>query len=157
MDAELRDLYQEVIIDHGRHPRNFRRLEGDSRCRQGFNPLCGDQLELCLRLDDEGRIDEIAFQGQGCAISIASASMLSEVLKGRSKAEAEAMFDTFHRLLTGDPGVDTEPLGKLRVLAGVREFPARIKCATLAWHALMAALGPEDKKPGNQEPVSTEQ
>ncbi|MBV1789832.1 SUF system NifU family Fe-S cluster assembly protein [Marinobacterium sp. D7] len=155
MDDELRELYQQVIIDHGRHPRNFRRIEGDCRCRQGYNPLCGDQLELCLQRDAQGQITDVAFQGQGCAISMASASMLSEVVKGKTPAEAERMFDAFHRLLTGEEGAEQgaelESLGKLRVLAGVREFPSRIKCATLAWHALMAAL-----EPGNDEPVTTE-
>ncbi|GGC05935.1 iron-sulfur cluster assembly scaffold protein [Marinobacterium zhoushanense] len=151
MDAELRELYQQVIIDHGRHPRNFRRLEGGCSCRQGFNPLCGDQLELCLQRDAQGRITDVAFQGQGCAISMASASMLSERVKGKTEAEARQMFDLFHRLLTGEEGAELESLGKLRVLAGVREFPSRIKCATLAWHALLAAL-----EPGDDEPVTTE-
>lgn len=151
MDDELRDLYQEVIIDHGRHPRNFRKLEGDCRCQQGLNPLCGDQLELCVELGDDGRIADIGFQGQGCAISVASASLLSEALKGKTPDEAAQMFEAFHHLLTGDKAADEALLGKLRVLAGVREFPSRIKCATLSWHALMAALKPEDTPP-----VSTE-
>lgn len=155
MDPNLRELYQEVIIDHGRHPRNFRLLEGSSRCQKGYNPLCGDHLEICLHLAqaDSGPevIDDIAFQGEGCAISVASASLMTECLKGKTPAQARALFERFHRLLTEPEAADLSALGKLRVLAGVREFPIRIKCATLAWHALKAAL----EQPGTATDAST--
>lgn len=143
MNDELRELYQEVIIDHGRRPRNFHKPDDYSHHQQGYNPLCGDQLELFIQLDESSepaRIANIAFLGQGCAISMASASLLTELLKGKTVAEAQALFDQFHQLLTGPEGSSPPALGKLRVLAGVREFPSRIKCATLAWHALKEAL-----------------
>jgi nitrogen fixation NifU-like protein len=152
--ADLRDLYQEVVLDHGRRPRNFGPLPDANRHAQGFNPLCGDQLTLHLKIDDNGRIEQARFEGSGCAISTASASLMTEALKGRSADEAQALFAAFHSLLTGDesrPAVTQAPaLGKLLVLAGVREFPMRIKCATLAWHTLDAALQQVN------EPVSTE-
>ncbi|MFZ2855280.1 MAG: SUF system NifU family Fe-S cluster assembly protein [Rhodocyclaceae bacterium] len=136
----LRDLYQEVIIDHSRRPRNFGPPAAHNRRAEGFNPLCGDQLTLYLRVAD-GIIEAAGFEGSGCAISTASASLLSEALPGKSIAEAEALFAAFHDLVTGAaPAPDAAPLGKLQVLAGVQEFPARIKCATLAWHTLRAAL-----------------
>lgn len=141
--SELRDLYQEVIIDHGRRPRNFGPLPGHNHHAEGFNRLCGDRLTLYLKVVD-GIIEDVRFEGAGCAISTASASLMCEALKGKSEAEAEAMFGRFHEMLTdGDAQraiAQAAPLGKLQVLAGVREFPARIKCATLAWHTLRAAL-----------------
>jgi nitrogen fixation NifU-like protein len=149
--AYLHDLYQEVIIDHGRQPRNFGPLPDANRRANGFNPLCGDQLVLYLKVV-AGIIEDIRFEGSGCAISTASASLMSEALKGKSEAEAAALFESFHALVTGQeatPGA--APLGKLEVLAGVKEFPARVKCATLAWHTLQAALH------GSGEPVSSEQ
>ena len=151
---DLRDLYQEVIIDHGRRPRNFGALAGANRCAEGFNPLCGDRIMLYLKTRD-GVIEDVRFEGVGCAISTASASLMSDALKGRTEAEAKALFDGFHALVTGQaessgtkPG--GVPLGKLEVLAGVAEFPTRVKCATLAWHTLLAALQ------GETAPASTE-
>lgn len=146
----LRELYQEVILDHSKNPRNFRQLEGASHVAKGHNPLCGDRLTLYVVLED-GVITDVAFQGAGCAISTASASMLTERLKGKTEAEAEKIFGAFHELLTGkDPVAGDEELGKLAVFAGVREFPVRVKCATLAWHTLKAALSQ------HEEAVSTE-
>lgn len=148
--SDLRDLYQEVIFDHNRNPRNFYRMDGANRTAEGFNPLCGDRLTLYLKVED-GRIAEVSFQGSGCAISTASASLMTEALKGLSIEEADRMFHGFHDLITQEHGGDvTVDLGKLEVLSGVREFPTRVKCATLAWHTLNAAL--EDK----DEPVTTE-
>lgn len=149
MTTDLRDLYQEVIIDHGRRPRNFGPLPGANRQAEGFNPLCGDRLTLYLKVAG-GIIEEARFEGAGCAISTASASLMTEALKGRSAAEAEALFGRFHDLVTGASGGEGCALGKLEVLAGVREFPARVKCATLAWHTLQAALHDE------RQAVSTE-
>lgn len=150
---ELRDLYQEVILDHSKKPRNYRELEGATHRAEGYNPLCGDRFTVFLRLDDE-IIEDVSFQGKGCAISTASASMMTGLLKGKTRQEAKAMFGAFHELVTGqkapvDAGGPME-LGKLGVFAGVQEFPVRVKCATLAWHTLHAAL--ENK----QEAVSTE-
>ncbi len=145
--TDLRELYQEVVIDHSRHPRNFGPLPDASHQAEGDNPLCGDHLKLYLRLAG-GVIEELRFEGAGCAISTASASLMTEALKGRTVAEAQALFDGFHAMLTGEKA--HAPLGKLEVLGGVREFPARIKCATLAWHTLQAALR------GETRPASTE-
>ena len=147
MNPELRDLYQEVIVDHSKRPRNFRKLDG-ARSAEGFNPLCGDKVTVYVSLED-GVLKEVTFQGSGCAISTASASVMTEVLKGKSVADAERIFETFHSLVTKGPQPSAE-LGKLAVFAGVREFPSRVKCAVLAWHTLRAALG------GEQQPVSTE-
>lgn len=150
--SELMDLYQEVILDHNKQPRNRGTLPDADREAKGDNPLCGDQLTLYLKMDGE-RISEIRFEGRGCAISVASASLMTETVKGKSQEEAAALYESFHELLTGDPSVVAEAgaeLGKLRVFEGVREFPVRVKCATLAWHTLMAALEGED------EPVTTE-
>ena len=140
MTTDLRDLYQDVIVDHGRRPRNFGRLEHASHRAEGYNPLCGDRLTLYLRLSGEV-IAEAGFEGVGCAISTASASLMTEALKGKTIAEAEALFAGFHALLT-DSGAAAVPvpLGKLQALAGVRAYPSRVKCATLAWHTLHAAL-----------------
>ena len=152
MITDLYSLYQDVILDHNRRPRNFRALEGFSQHADGYNPLCGDKVTIYLQMKD-GRINDISFQGSGCAISTASASLLTETLKGKTRAEAEALFESFHDLLTGkDSGNSSElgGLGKLEVFSGVSEFPARVKCATLAWHTLRSAL---DKK---SEVVSTE-
>lgn len=137
---EIRDLYQEVVFDHNRNPRNFRVMENATRTIDGFNPLCGDRITLYVRLKD-GLIDDVSFQGQGCAISTASASIMTEVVRGLTEQQAHDLFHTFHRITTGkNAEVRLEELGKLAVLAGVRAYPARVKCATLAWHSLEAAL-----------------
>lgn len=151
MNVDLGDLYQEVIIDHGRHPRNFGELAGATHTAEGFNPLCGDQLTLYVKLAD-GHIAAIAFQGAGCAISQASASLMTTALKGKNEEEALALFGRVHAMLTEGPngGVRPAELGKLAVLSGVWEFPMRVKCATLAWHTLRSALE------ATGEPVSTE-
>lgn len=149
--ADLRDLYQEVIVDHGRRPRNFRRLDGAARSLEGFNPLCGDKITLYVEIDGE-RVKDLAFEGKGCAISMASASVMTEALKGMSRAQAEQLFEKFHALVTrGDEAAASdEELGKLAVFAGVSEFPSRVKCAVLAWHTLRAVLA------GETAAVSTE-
>jgi nitrogen fixation NifU-like protein len=147
--SDLRELYQEVILDHGKHPRNFRYPEGANHQAEGFNPLCGDRLTLKLKLEGD-RIVDVGFQGSGCAISTASASTMTEAIKGKTLAEAEAMFQNFHALVTGDAPPDPDGLGKLAVFGGVAEFPMRVKCATLSWHTLRAAL--ED----SSEPATTE-
>jgi nitrogen fixation NifU-like protein len=147
---DLRELYQEVILDHNKRPRNYRTLEGANRRAEGFNPLCGDRLTLFLEIDN-GVIRDLGFQGSGCAISKASASLMTEALKGKSVAEAEALFERFHRMVTAPHDAPVEPLGKLSVLAGVREFPVRVKCASLAWHTMKAAV-----KQDKPEVISTE-
>jgi nitrogen fixation NifU-like protein len=139
--SDLRELYQEVILDHHRKPRNFRKLPEANKTAEGYNPLCGDRLTLALRVDG-GVVREVGFEGSGCAISTASASMMTESIKGKTEAEVEKLFERFHDLITGKP-VDPDappPLGKLAVFSGVREYPVRVKCATLAWHTLRAAL-----------------
>ncbi|MGE0041304.1 MAG: Fe-S cluster assembly sulfur transfer protein SufU [Vicinamibacterales bacterium] len=146
----LGDLYQEVILDHNRRPRNFRVIDPASRTQEGYNPLCGDRLTLYVTLDGD-RIADIAFQGSGCAISKASASLMTEVLKGKSVAEARALFDRFHDMVTSPADQAPPELGKLAVLAGVREFPTRVKCASLAWHTMKAAVSD-----AADAPVSTE-
>ena len=150
--SQLQDLYQQVILDHNRAPRNFGALADANRSALGHNPLCGDQLTVYVKVDGGDVIQEIAFQGKGCAISKASASLMTDALKGRTVAEAEALFGTFHDMLTGPPDVKADPkgLGKLAVFSGVREFPARVKCATLAWHTLHQALT------GGNAPATTE-
>ena len=148
MSADLQELYQEVILDHNRRPRNFRVLEG-GRMAEGFNPLCGDRLDLYLALDGE-RLRDLKFEGKGCAISVASASLMTEALKGKTRAEAQRYFDEVHALLTQPSYVPTLDLGKLAALSGVREFPVRVKCASLCWHTLNAALARQS------QPVSTE-
>ena len=139
--SDLRDLYQEVILDHNRRPRNFRKLECPDRTCEGFNPLCGDRLTVFLELEGD-RIKEVTFEGTGCAISRASASLMTDALKGKTVADAEALFERFHGMVTAEPDApaETEGLGKLAVFAGVREYPSRIKCATLSWHTLKAAV-----------------
>ena len=147
---ELRDLYQEVIMDHNRSPRNFERLPDASVSVDGHNPLCGDKLTLDVRFGDDGRIEALGWSGVGCAISKSSASLMTETLAGRGRDEAKALYEQFHHLVTRDAPADTEALGKLRVFAGVGEFPARVKCATLPWRTLAAALE------GETTPVTTE-
>ncbi|MDX1606997.1 MAG: SUF system NifU family Fe-S cluster assembly protein [Candidatus Competibacterales bacterium] len=148
MDANLRELYQEVILDHNKQPRNYRVLEPATHQADGHNPLCGDRVRVFLRVED-GVIQDIAFQGQGCAISTASASLMTTALKGKRLEEAEALFGRFHDMVTGNSEMPAD-MGKLAVLTGVRDFPSRVKCATLAWHAMQAALHNQD------EPVVTE-
>jgi len=147
--SELTDLYQEVILDHNKRPRNFQKLADANRTAEGFNPLCGDQIQLYVKVED-GVIRDIGFQGSGCAISKASASLMTSTLKGKSEQEAAGLFERFHRLVTEDAGADPQALGKLAVFSGVREFPARVKCASLAWHTLRAALE------GTQDKITTE-
>jgi nitrogen fixation protein NifU and related proteins len=148
--GDLRDIYQEVILEHAKSPRNYRALESPTLKAEGFNPLCGDRCTIYLAMQGDV-IEDIAFQGTGCAISRASASMLTQTLKGKTTAEAETIFHGFHRMVTGQSAHGGHaPLGKLEVFAGVSEFPTRVKCATLAWHTFEAALH------GDREPVSTE-
>jgi nitrogen fixation NifU-like protein len=150
MSSELQDLYQEVVLEHGKRPRNFREAEGANRRADGYNPLCGDQLTVTLRMEGDV-IKDVGFLGQGCAISRASASLMTGAVKELSRADAERLFELVHKLVTEGPeGVDMEALGKLAVLSGVNAFPARVKCASLAWHALRAALD------GKETSVSTE-
>jgi nitrogen fixation protein NifU and related proteins len=137
--ADLDDLYQEVILDHNKSPRNFRVIENADHKAVGYNPLCGDHVTVYLRLRD-GAIEDISFQGSGCAISKASASMMTAELKGKREAEAEALFAKVHKMLTGDGSDGGQSLGKLAVLSGVCKFPARVKCASLAWHTMNSAL-----------------
>jgi len=145
--SDLMDLYQEIILDHNRQPRNFGTLPECDHEAAGYNPLCGDKLNVYLTVVGDV-IEDIRFDGSGCAISKASASLMTEAVKGKSMAEAEALFGGFHELLTGDPSVRgeaSEELGKLAVFEGVREFPVRVKCATLAWHTLQAALSGDEQ------------
>ncbi len=143
--SDLTDLYQEVILDHNRSPRNFGALPDATRTADGHNPLCGDRLRLYIKLDGN-RIDDVKFEGAGCAISKASASLMTEAVRGKTVDEARVIFDQFHELVTGgrEADLDDEVLGKLAVLGGVREFPVRVKCASLAWHTLKSALAGED-------------
>jgi nitrogen fixation protein NifU and related proteins len=145
--SELTDLYQDVVLEHSKHPRNYRALENATHQAEGFNPLCGDHFTVYVDVQDD-RIREVSFQGSGCAISKASASIMTQALKGRTTGEADALFENFHRVVTGE--TDAEGLGKLAAFAGVSEFPARVKCAILAWHTVRAALQRE------QQAVSTE-
>jgi nitrogen fixation NifU-like protein len=149
--SDLRELYQELIIDHSKRPRNFKVLETANRKLEGYNPLCGDKITLFLELEHD-RVKNVSFQGSGCAISTASASVLTESVKGKTLAEVEALFEVFHQMVIGKPPAagNAPELGKLAVFSGVSEFPARVKCATLAWHTLHAALQ------GTGETVSTE-
>ncbi len=147
--SELRELYQEQILEHSKTPRNFRELQNANHKAEGYNPLCGDHFTIYLDLEGD-KIHDVTFQGSGCAISKASASMMTQSLKGKSKEEAAKIFENFHNLVTGHADGDRESLGKLAVFAGVSEFPVRVKCATLAWHTLQAALE------GKQEKISTE-
>ena len=140
--SDLNDLYQEVILDHNKRPRNFRTIEGASHQAEGYNPLCGDRLSLYLTVDG-GRVTDVSFVGSGCAISKASASLMTDAVKGQPVAEVRDMFERFHRMVTTPSDQPVEPMGKLSALAGVREFPVRVKCASLAWHTLKAALDRE--------------
>lgn len=149
---DLKDLYREVIVDHNRNPRNFRKMEDADRVVEGFNPLCGDRLNLYLKLND-GHIADLSFDGSGCAISVASASLMTDALKGKTLADAEAVFNEFHNMVTENKPHDAEQiehLGKLAALLGVKDYPARVKCATLCWHTLHTALE------GKEETVTTE-
>ena len=148
--SELNDLYQEVILDHNKNPRNFREIANADRTADGNNPLCGDALRVYVEMEGE-KVKDVAFKGSGCAISKASASMMTQIVKGKTKKEAEVLFDEFHRMVTGelDAEKDENHLGKLKIFAGVLEFPARVKCASLSWHTLHAALN-------NEVEVSTE-
>ena len=137
--SDLSDLYQEVILDHNRRPRNFHALEDATHTADGHNPLCGDRLRLYLKVEGD-IVSDVAFEGAGCAISKASASMMTDAIKGRTVAEADALFERFHRMVTTPPDRPVEDMGKLSSLAGVREFPVRVKCASLAWHTLKAAM-----------------
>jgi len=145
MIDELRDLYQATILDHNRKPRNFRVLENPDRHADGHNPICGDQLTVFLDVEED-RVKDIAFQGTGCAISVASASLMTDFVKGKTLEEVEEEFERFHKMVTSEPGspVGAPELGKLKVFSGVREFPMRVKCATLAWHTLRSALKQDD-------------
>lgn len=148
---DLRDLYQEVIIDHGRRPRNHRKLDPFDRTADGFNPLCGDKLRVYLNVNASDIITDVTFEGVGCAISQASASLMTESLKGKTVAQAEALFQSFHNALMDKPDSQHDvELGKLAVFAGVKDYPSRVKCATLAWHTLHAALT-ESAKPASTE------
>jgi len=139
--SELSELYQQVILDHNKKPRNFHKLETANHTAEGYNPLCGDQLSVYLQLEDD-RVKDISFEGSGCAISKASASMMTQAVKGKTKQEVEALFNEFHRMVRDELDEENEPnhLGNLKIFAGVREFPVRVKCATLSWHTMHAAL-----------------
>ena len=139
--SELSELYQQVILDHNKKPRNFRKLEAVNRTAEGYNPLCGDQLTVYMQMED-GVVKDISFEGSGCAISKASASMMTQSVKGKTKEEAEALFDEFHRMVMGELDEEATPnhLGRLTIFAGVRDYPARVKCASLPWHTMHAAL-----------------
>lgn len=146
MSDDLRDLYQEVILDHSKNPRNFGHIDPSNREARGHNPLCGDRLEIWAQVED-GRIKDVSFEGRGCAISVASASMMTDMLKGKTLEEAEKLFERFHGVVTGEDEIGEDEaesgeggLDKLRVLSGVRDYPMRVKCATLAWHTLKSAL-----------------
>ena len=143
--SELSELYQQVILDHNKKPRNFRKLEQANHFAEGFNPLCGDHLTVYLDLEN-GAVKEIAFEGSGCAISKAAASMMTQAVKGKSREQAEELFTEFHSMVTGELDEETQEnsLGNLKIFAGVREFPVRVKCATLPWHTLHAALNSEE-------------
>ncbi len=149
--SDLTDLYQEMILDHNKNPRNFRRLCDADRQAEGFNPLCGDHLNVYLKVDGE-KIEDVSFEGSGCAISKASGSLMTSTVTGKSKGDSDSLFQKFQKMVTGRPGdpVPTD-LGKLAVFSGVCEFPSRVKCATLAWHTLRAALEGQAKKVSTEE------
>jgi len=144
--SELSELYQQVILDHNKKPRNFRKLESANHTAEGYNPLCGDQLTIYMNLEND-RVTDVGFEGSGCAISKASASMMTQAVKGKSKEQAETLFKEFHSMVTGELDEENEEnaLGNLRIFAGVREFPVRVKCATLPWHTMHAALHKQDQ------------
>lgn len=141
MSVELSDLYQQVILEHNKKPRNFKKLETANHIAEGYNPLCGDQLTVYLELEGD-TVKDVSFEGSGCAISKAAASMMTQTVKGKSREEAEMLFHEFHRMVKGDLDAETEPnsLGRLKIFAGVRDYPARVKCASLSWHTMHAAL-----------------
>lgn len=144
--SELSELYQQVILDHNKKPRNFRKLENANHIAEGYNPLCGDHLTIYVNVADEA-VQEIAFEGSGCAISKAAASMMTQAVKGKTKEQVEELFKEFHSMVTGELDEETEEnsLGNLRIFAGVRDFPVRVKCATLPWHTMQAALNKQDR------------
>ena len=141
---DIKDLYQEIIVDHNRNPRNFGIIDNADKIIEGFNPLCGDKLKLYLKTEGQN-IADISFDGSGCAISVASASLMTDAMKGKSINDAELLFNSFHELMTNENSADEKSLGKLAVLAGVKDFPARVKCATLCWHTLRSALIGDNK------------
>ncbi len=147
MDQELKELYQQVILDHNKSPRNFRKMDNASSTAEGYNPLCGDHIDVYVLVED-GIVKDVSFNGEGCAISKASASVMTSMLKGKTKEEAEKLFNKFHDLVTGKLGddLDVDELGKLAVFAGVQEFPIRVKCASLAWHTMMNALHSKEEQ-----------
>jgi len=147
MDQELKELYQQVILDHNKSPRNFRKMDNASSTAEGYNPLCGDHIDVYVLIED-GIVKDVSFKGEGCAISKASASVMTSMLKGKTIKEAEKLFNKFHDLVTGKLGddLDTDELGKLAVFAGVQEFPVRVKCASLAWHTMLNALHDKEEK-----------
>ena len=151
--SELRDLYQEIILDHGKSPRNFRKVEASPNQAKGYNPLCGDSVQVFLTIDKAGLIADAAFQGRGCAISIASASLMTEAIKGKTVPQAQALFDEFRHLVTeaDDHGHNHDDLGPLVALGGVRQYPSRVKCATLAWHTMVSAAAGEVTSPVTTE------
>jgi nitrogen fixation protein NifU and related proteins len=144
--SELSELYQQVILDHNKKPRNFHKLENANRSAEGYNPLCGDHLNVYLHVEND-QVQDVSFEGSGCAISKASASMMTQAVKGRTKEEAETLFNEFHRMAMGELDEENEPnhLGRLTIFAGVRDFPARVKCATLSWHTMHAALNEKNQ------------
>ena len=148
--SELSELYQQVILDHNKKPRNFRKLESANHSAEGYNPLCGDHVTVYLQLENEA-VKDVSFEGSGCAISKAAASMMTQAVKGKTKPQVEQLFQEFHTMVTGDPDEEIRPdqLGNLKIFAGVREFPVRVKCASLSWHTMHAALN-------NQKLVTTE-
>jgi nitrogen fixation NifU-like protein len=146
---DIKDLYQEVIVDHNRSPRNFGKLEDADKMLEGYNPLCGDKLTLYIKTNGK-KITDIAFDGSGCAISVASASLMTDAMKGKTLQEAESLFNEFHNLITTDDNVDMDQLGKLAALAGVKTYPARVKCASLCWHTMHSIIQ------GDDSPVHTE-
>src|ERR671913_359249 len=144
--SELSELYQQVILDHNKKPRNFRKLDAANHTAEGYNPLCGDQLTIYMNVEDD-RVTDVGFEGSGCAISKASASMMTQAVKGKSKEQAQTLFKQFHSMVTGELDEETEEnsLGNLKIFAGVRDFPVRVKCATLPWHTMQAALNKQDR------------
>jgi nitrogen fixation NifU-like protein len=158
--SELSELYQQVILDHNKKPRNFHKLETANRSAEGYNPLCGDQLKVYMQLEDE-IVKDISFEGSGCAISKAAASMMTQSVKGKTKQEAEILFNEFHRMVTGELEAETQPhhLGRLTIFAGVRDFPARVKCASLSWHTMHAALNGQEiaSTEGALDPASSQE
>lgn len=150
MKAELKELYQQVILDHNKNPRNFKKIENANHSAEGYNPLCGDKINIYINLENE-IIENISFLGSGCAISKASGSLMTSILKGKTKADAEKLFEKFQSLITGKNGSENEELGKLNILSGVKEFPTRVKCASLPWHTMISAL-----KSNNKNLVTTE-